>query len=82
LATYLDESVSKQEAERLFDDTLDHLQKMSRKNPVLVGIRPLPAIALDRSNLPLRLQKAADESFQLMEISQKAETNDDQLSLF
>ncbi len=82
LATYLDESVSKQEAERLFDDTLDHLQKMSRKNPVLVGIRPLPAIALDRSNLPLRLQKAADESFQLMEISQQAETNDDQLSLF
>jgi hypothetical protein len=27
LATYLDESVSKQEAERLFDDTLDHCKK-------------------------------------------------------
>jgi hypothetical protein len=81
LATYLDESVSKCEAERLMEDSLDHLKKMSKANPVLVSVSPLPSVAAERENLMQLLHASADNFVQLLDVP-PAETASRQISLF
>ena len=83
LATYLDESISKSESERLLDDSLDHLRKMSTANPVLVSVSPFPPVAAARAEFFQRLCAAADDFIQLLDSPVTDETTETaQLSLF
>ncbi len=61
LTTFLDESVSLREAERLMTLCLTHLRQMSLENPVLVGIRPLAASTEARAGLLEQARTAADQ---------------------
>jgi predicted RNase H-like nuclease (RuvC/YqgF family) len=83
LTTFFDESVQKKEAERLFGNVLDHIQKISRKNPVFVGVKPIPELAADRVDLMYQLKEAADQFQQLQITAQNTENEKyQQLPLF
>ncbi|GAP41723.1 hypothetical protein [Flexilinea flocculi] len=83
LTTFFDESVQKKEAERLFGNVLDHIQKISRKNPVFVGVKPIPELAADRVDLMYQLKEAADQFQQLQNTAQNTENEKyQQLPLF
>lgn len=48
LNTFLDESVSRPEGERLLVRTLESLRKIGQASPTIVSIKPLPTVSADR----------------------------------
>jgi hypothetical protein len=74
LSTFLDESVSTGEAKRLMMDTVGHLKYLSRKNPVIVGVKPLHSICTERLFLLEMIKTSADEVYQEAEESSLMET--------
>lgn len=52
LSTFLDESVSDSEVRRLFRDSVAHLQRLSGRNIVIVGVKP-PDDNIDKRNVLL-----------------------------
>ncbi len=80
---FLDESVKKQEAERLFYESLTLIQTLSKSNRVFIGVKPLPAAASDRMNLLNKLPNFTDHFFCLNDAQPKALLSEtEQLKLF
>lgn len=65
LNTFYDESVPLRESERLLGRVIDHLRRLARSCPVIVGARQPQSLVKERWSLLERLQAAADASWML-----------------
>jgi hypothetical protein len=83
MSSFFDEAVPRREAERLFDDVLDHLLKLSQNNSVLIGIPLSSRIYGERNKLIDRLRDTADVFHQIVDTPAPVFAEDrQQLSLF
>lgn len=67
VASFFDEAVPKREAERLFDDVLNHLLKLAQNNSVLIGIPLSSRIYGERNELINRLRDTVDVFHQIVD---------------
>ena len=69
LSTFYDENVSLAESQRLLADGLFHLRRLSQSAPVVVSVHPPGPVCADRLPLVEQLMAAADQVWQLSNIS-------------
>ena len=82
LSTFMDESVSDDEVQRLFHDSIAHLRRLSGRNIVMVGVRPLTDVISKRVDLLTELTRRSDDFVWLNEPETLTAEAADQLSLF
>ena len=65
LSTFLDESVTLTESQRLLQLGITHLERLTRMAPVVVSVKPLLALSANRLPLLDQLQQAASNVIRL-----------------
>lgn len=81
LSTFMDESVSDDEVQRLFHDSVAHLRRLSGRNIVMVGVKPLADVISKRVDLLTELMRLSDDFVRLNEPEALIAETADQLSL-
>jgi hypothetical protein len=65
LSTFLDESVTFEESQRLLKVSIEHLQRLSQTAPVVVSVKPLLTLSAERLPLLDMLSEAASRTILL-----------------
>ena len=65
LATFNDESVPLPESQRLVEESLPHFRRLSARAPLVISVKPAPAVTPERAVLIERLQEVADQHWEL-----------------
>lgn len=81
LSTFTDESVSDDEVQRLFHDSVAHLRRLSGRNIVMVGVKPLTDVISKRVDLLTELMRLCDDFVRLNEPETLTAEAAEQLSL-
>lgn len=64
LATFLDEDVKLKDSQRLLTHSIACLKKLSQSAPVVISVRPIPAISQERSVLLEQLRSHVDVAWE------------------